>query len=83
MLHTSSHQECPPGCCTGTEILCVSIPCPVTIVLLGLRLRLELPCVRLTSESPLTGAQVDQLLGTVRSLLGGIAGSLPTATAEA
>ncbi len=25
--------ECPESCCTGNEILCVSIPCPITIVL--------------------------------------------------
>lgn len=32
--------ECPEGCCDGSEILCVSIPCPVTVVLLGLELQL-------------------------------------------
>jgi hypothetical protein len=40
---------CEEGCCIGDEILCISIPCPIVIVLNGLQLTLELPCIRLTS----------------------------------
>lgn len=71
--------ECPEGCCTGDEILCISIPCPINIVLLGLDLNLELPCVRLSSGSPLTGDQIQQLLQVLGSLLGGLGGALPGA----
>lgn len=71
--------QCPEGCCTGDEILCVSIPCPIDIVLLGIDLRLELPCVRLSSGSPLTSAQLGQILQVLQSLLGGIGGALPGA----
>ncbi|MFZ5988945.1 MAG: hypothetical protein ACOYWZ_17725 [Bacillota bacterium] len=65
---------CPEGCCQGNEILCISIPCPVTIVLLGLTLQLELPCIRLTSQDGLTGDQVNQLLQVLTSLLGNLGG---------
>lgn len=71
--------QCPEGCCTGDEILCVSIPCPIDIVLLGLELRLELPCIRLSSGSPLSGAQIDQLLQVLQALLSGLGGALPGA----
>lgn len=64
--------SCPAGCCDGTEILCVSIPCPVTVVVLGLTLDLELPCVRLTSAEPLSPAQVSALLQALISLLNGL-----------
>lgn len=30
----TEQPSCPAGCCTGNEILCVSIPCPIDIVLL-------------------------------------------------
>ncbi len=71
--------QCPEGCCTGTEILCISIPCPVTIVLLGITLTLNLPCLSLSSPNPLTGAQTDQLLGALRGVLGGLSAGLPGA----
>lgn len=71
--------ECPEGCCDGSEILCVSIPCPVTVVLLGLQLQLELPCIRLTSPDELTAEQIQQLL----ALLSGIIGGLGSGVAEA
>ena len=64
--------QCPEGCCTGNEILCISIPCPVTIVLLGLKLTLELPCIRLTSQTPLTPSQVQQILQVLSNLLGNL-----------
>ncbi|RST72018.1 hypothetical protein D4T97_017305 [Siminovitchia acidinfaciens] len=69
---------CPAGCCDGTEILCVSIPCPVTVVLLGLQLQLELPCIRLTSPGSLTAEQLQQLLAILTGIIGGLGSSLPT-----
>lgn len=63
---------CPEGCCTGDEILCVSIPCPISIVLLGIDLQLELPCLRLTSGSGLTAAEVQRLLAFLTGLLGSL-----------
>lgn len=69
--------ECPAGCCDGTEILCVSIPCPVTVVLLGLQLQLELPCIRLTSPGSLTTEQLQQLLAILTGIIGGLGSSLP------
>lgn len=69
--------ECPEGCCDGSEILCVSIPCPVTVVLLGLELQLELPCIRLTSPGGLTTEEVQQLLTILTGIIGGLGGSLP------
>jgi hypothetical protein len=67
-------NECPEGCCTGNEILCVSIPCPIDIVLLGLQLRLELPCIRLTSQgdTPLGEADVQQLIRVLTGILGNL-----------
>ncbi|MDF2946423.1 MAG: hypothetical protein K0S51_1102 [Bacillales bacterium] len=67
-------SQCPDGCCQGNEILCVSIPCPISIVLLGLELQLELPCIKLTAQDSLTPAQIQQIL----SVLSGIIGSLGT-----
>lgn len=66
--------ECPEGCCTGNEILCVSIPCPIDIVLLGLQLRLELPCIRLSSQgdTPLDEADVQRLLQVLTGILGSL-----------
>lgn len=66
---SSQQQQCPEGCCQGTEILCISIPCPITIVLLGLTLNLELPCVRLTSPGILSPADITELLQTLINLL--------------
>lgn len=69
-------NQCPEGCCTGNEILCVSIPCPISIVLLGLQLQLELPCIRLTSQDNLTPTQVQQLLGFLSGLLGNLGNNI-------
>lgn len=69
--------ECPEGCCEGGEILCVSIPCPISIVLLGIPLQLELPCLRLTSTQTLNAGQVNQLLQALAGLIGGLGGALP------
>jgi hypothetical protein len=65
-------NQCPEGCCEGTEILCVSIPCPITIVLLGLTLTLELPCIRLTSEDNLTTGQANQIIQLLTNILGNL-----------
>jgi hypothetical protein len=67
---------CPDGCCVGDEILCISIPCPITIVLLGIQLQVELPCLRITSPDELNGEHVNQLLGIVSALLGNLGESL-------
>lgn len=67
-----NQNTCPAGCCTGDEILCISIPCPISIVLLGIDLTLELPCVRLTSTSPLTATQTNQLVQAVTKILGSL-----------
>ncbi|HZG59352.1 MAG TPA: hypothetical protein VEY68_02420 [Anoxybacillus sp.] len=64
--------QCPEGCCEGDEILCISIPCPITIVLLGLELQLELPCIRLTSPDNLTPTQAQQILAFLTNLLGNL-----------
>lgn len=71
-------MTCPAGCCNGTEILCIAIPCPVTIVLLGIELTLQLPCLRLTSTTTLTGAQAAQLLALLAQLIAAIGGLIPT-----
>ena len=71
-----NQTECPEGCCTGDEILCISIPCPISIVLLGLDLTPELPCIRLASGSPLSGAQTEQTLQVLQTLLGALGGSV-------
>ncbi|MGP4107906.1 hypothetical protein [Virgibacillus sp. L01] len=70
--NNQQQPECPEGCCQGDELLCVSIPCPVTIVLLGLELQLELPCIRLTSEDNLTPDQAQQILDFLSNLLGNL-----------
>ena len=69
-------NQCPEGCCTGNEILCVSIPCPVNIVLLGLDLQLELPCLRLTSQGNLSSNQITQVLNALTSLIGSLGAAL-------
>lgn len=63
-------NECPEGCCQGDEILCLSIPCPITVVLLGLQLQLELPCLRLTSPNQLTENQIKQLQELAAKMIG-------------
>ena len=69
--------ECPEGCCTGDEILCVSIPCPISIVLLGIDLQLELPCLRLSTQSNnLTTDQTQQLLSVFSNLLGNLGSTI-------
>jgi len=72
-------NQCPPGCCTGTEILCTSIPCPINIVVLGLQLQIELPCIRISSPTALTPQQVQSVLQVLTNLLTNLGGSLPTA----
>lgn len=74
----SNQNQCPTGCCTGNEILCVSIPCPVSIVLLGIDLTLEIPCIRLASGSPLTGAQIQQTLQVLQTMLNSVSGAVAT-----
>lgn len=75
----AADPPCPAGCCTGTEILCVSIPCPITIVLLGLTLTLNLPCIRLTSTTPLSAAQTNQIIQLLTTILGSLGNLSPTA----
>lgn len=76
IVEPQQQPQCPPGCCTGNEILCISIPCPVSIVLLGIDLTLELPCVRLTSTTPLSSAQVSQLIQAITGILGSLGTSV-------
>jgi hypothetical protein len=64
LQQTQQQPQCPEGCCQGDEILCISIPCPITIVLLGLELQLELPCIRLT--------QTQQILASLTNILGNL-----------
>lgn len=73
---------CPEGCCEGTEILCLSIPCPVNIVLLGISLELELPCIRLTSPIPLTGAQANTVLQFLANTVASLGSNLPATMAK-
>ncbi|MBA4536683.1 hypothetical protein H1Z61_05875 [Bacillus aquiflavi] len=54
------------SCCTGNEILCISIPSPIDIVLLGIQLQIELPCLRITSPSTLSNEQIEQLQKIIR-----------------
>ncbi|RHW41551.1 hypothetical protein D1B31_07460 [Neobacillus notoginsengisoli] len=75
-------NECPEGCCTGDEILCISIPCPISIVLLGLDLQLELPCIRLSSVNGLTAGQTQQVLAVLANLLGALGSISPTSIDE-
>ena len=56
---SESHEH---DCCTGDEILCVSVPSPISVALLGRKLTLEAPRVKLTSEMSLTGRQTVHLL---------------------
>lgn len=87
MPHQPGHQppgqqpQCPEPCCGPTDILCVSIPCPIQIVLLGIPLTVELPCIRIFSDGQLTPAQVQQILAALQNLLGSLGSALPTAGA--
>ncbi|MGU3369275.1 hypothetical protein [Bacillus mycoides] len=56
--------------CDGNEALCVSIPVPITVVLLGTKLQVELPCIRITSEEDITPA-LKKLIKSLGGLLGG------------
>ena len=69
--------QCPESCCIGNEILCVSIPCPINIVLLGIDLQLEIPCIRLSSGTDLTLEQITTLLNVLTALIGGIGALIP------
>lgn len=76
-LKQQQPTQCPEGCCTGDEILCVSIPCPISIVLLGIDLQLELPCLRLSTQSSnLTTDQTQQLLSVFTNLLGNLGSTI-------
>jgi hypothetical protein len=68
--------ECPTGCCGGNEILCVSIPCPITIVLLGITLTLNLPCLSLSSADGVGGTEVAPLVNALSSLLANLGTTL-------
>lgn len=65
------------SCCEDTDILCVSIPGGVHIVLLGIHIDLEALCLRISNPGPgtLTAAQqanVEQVAGAVGNLLGNL-----------
>lgn len=68
--------QCPTGCCGGNEILCVSIPCPITIVLLGITLTLNLPCLSLSSADGVGGTEVAPLVNALSSLLANLGTTL-------
>ncbi|MGO4886195.1 hypothetical protein ACJ2A9_00425 [Anaerobacillus sp. MEB173] len=80
-MGNDNNNVCPESCCMGDEILCIGIPCPIDIVLLGIELQLELPCVRLSSQGDLTEAQVQRLLGVLQRILGAL-GNLGTTAAS-
>ncbi|MES5919393.1 hypothetical protein QCI44_15270 [Bacillus cereus group sp. RP37] len=56
--------------CDGKEALCVSIPVPITVVLLGTKLQVELPCIRITSEEDIKPI-LKKLIKSLGGLLGG------------
>lgn len=69
-------QAC-ESCCEQTDILCVSIPGGVHIVLLGINIDLGPVCLRISNPGtgPLTAAQqanVQQVAGAVGNLLGSL-----------
>lgn len=77
-MGNNNNNVCPDSCCTGEEILCIGIPCPIDIVLRGMELQVELPCVRVTSPEDLTDTQVQELLDLltgVLEVLGNLGGS--------
>ena len=64
------------SCCEDTDILCVSIPAGIHIVLLGIHIDLESLCLQITNPpGALTAAQqanVGQVAGAVGNLLGNL-----------
>jgi hypothetical protein len=65
------------SCCEGNEILCVSIPGGVHVVLLGIHIDLGPVCLTVTNPGTtvLTAAQeanVQQIAGAVGNLLGNL-----------
>ncbi|MEH7178230.1 hypothetical protein [Neobacillus vireti] len=69
-------QQC-ESCCENTDILCVSIPGGIHIVLLGIHIDLEAVCLRISNPGTgtLTAAQqanVEQVAGAVGNLLGNL-----------
>lgn len=68
-MGNNNNNDCPESCCTGDEILCIGIPCPIDVVVLGIELQIELPCVRITSPTDLTDEQIQQLLGVLTTIL--------------
>ncbi|WP_144467765.1 hypothetical protein [Bacillus toyonensis] len=60
--------------CDGKEALCVSIPVPITVALLGTKLQVELPCIRITSEEDITPV-LKKLIKSLGGLLGGSGGT--------
>ncbi|HEX3046424.1 MAG TPA: hypothetical protein VHY08_16830 [Bacillota bacterium] len=70
-------MACPAGCCNGTEILCISDPCPISLVVLGIPLQVELTCLRLSSPITLTTAQVQAILQVLIGILGSLGAVLP------
>jgi hypothetical protein len=56
-------EQAPSGpCnCTGNEILCINIPGPITLVILGMKFTFTIPCINLGAAQPLTPEQKDFL----------------------
>jgi hypothetical protein len=79
-----NEPQCPESCCSGTELVCVSIPCPINIVLLGglLNINLDLRCLKIESNGELTPDEMINILQTLSNLLGGLVGSLQTTTQQ-
>ena len=67
-----NHEKCPKGCCKGDELLCVSIPCPVKIVINGVELELKLPYFSLNSNHDLPNTQIIHILDALKHLVGNI-----------
>ncbi|WP_078577939.1 hypothetical protein [Salipaludibacillus agaradhaerens] len=83
-MGNNNNNVCPDSCCTGDEILCLGIPCPIDIVLLGIELQVEIPCIRISSPTELTEDQVQQLLGVLQGILASLVnlGNIESATTE-
>jgi len=75
-MNNNQQNQCPEGCCQEGDILCISIPCPVQIVLLGIPLQLELPCLRLSSGAGVTTEQINQIIQVLTNILGSL--NIPT-----
>ncbi|MTI47301.1 hypothetical protein [Sporosalibacterium faouarense] len=63
------NHRCHNKCCKGDELLCIAIPVPITVVILGFELNVDIPCIRITAPDDMSSDQANDLMNSLNGIL--------------